>query len=181
MPPVREDGSFEEHLLGGGVDDVVLTEDEARQTIDRSLLGGTGRVAIVVLVVGVVQVDVAVAVDAKVGVEGRAAEPTLDVGAELGDGQGLGLAGNSAVDRVEVLGDPEDAALFGDQHRAAVGTDLQVDGRIGIVEGDEEFLVKVGQEGRIDSWGLGQCGRWKKERDKEDAENCRGERYGTGT
>lgn len=106
VPPVREDGSFEEHLLGGRVDDAVPTEHKARKTIDRTLLGRTGRVATVVFVVGVIQVDVAVAVDAKAGVEGRTAETALDVGAELGDGQGLGFAGDAAVDGVKVLYDP---------------------------------------------------------------------------
>ena len=162
MPAVRESGSFEEHLLGGRVDDVVGAQDEPRQAVDGTLLGRTGRGAVVVLVVGVIQIYVAIPAGAKVGVEGCAAEPTLNVGADLADGQGLGFGRQASGYGVEVFNDPEQAVLFGDQHGGAVGTDLEVDGGIGIVEREDKLLVKVGQEGWIDpGWGLGQSGRWK--------------------
>ncbi len=162
VPAVRESGRFEEHLLGGRVDDVVGAQDEPRQAVDGTFLGRTGSGTVVVLVVGVIQIYVAIAAGAEVGVEGRAAEPTLNVGADLVKGQGLGFGRQASGYGVEVLNDPEQAVLFWDQHGGAVGTDLEVDGGVGIVEGEDELLIKVGHEGRIDPWwGLGQSGRWK--------------------
>ena len=62
---VGHDGGVEEDLLGITIDLEIFVEDEARETIDGSVFGIPGCVAVAELVLGIIQINVPIAVPAE--------------------------------------------------------------------------------------------------------------------
>lgn len=152
---IGHNGRIKEYLLGILVDLEILPEHEAGQPIDRTSSWTSRRIAVVILVQRPIQIDVPIAILAKVGMERTSTQPTFDVGANFLEFQRLGDGGIVAF---VILDNVQRTVLVGDHHElTAVGRDLHIRG---IINFHDEVLIKITAKIRIDGklGMVGACG-----------------------